>query len=49
MWVLADSSIAYTHDFNVYIGKAVGRKVSKWGLGYDVVMKLIATFFDQGY
>ena len=49
MWVLADSSNAYTYDFDVYIGKAAGRKVSEWGLGYDVVMKLIATLLDQGY
>ena len=46
MWVLADS---YTYDFDVYIGKAAGRKVSDWGLRNDVFMKLIATFFDQGY
>ena len=49
MWVLADSSNAYTCDFDVYIGKAAGRKVSELGLGYDVVMKLIATLLDQGY
>ena len=46
MWVLADSSNAYTCDFDVCIGKAAGRKVSEWGLGYDVVMKLIATLLD---
>ena len=49
LWVLAGSSNAYTYDFDVYIGKAAGRKVSEWGLGYDVVMKFIATLLDQGY
>ena len=43
------SSNAYTYDFDVYIGKAARRKVSEWGLGYDVVMKLIATLLDPGY
>ena len=49
LWVLADSSNGYTVDFNVYIGKAVGHEVSENGLGYDVVMRLIQPFLDQGY
>ena len=49
LWVLADSSNGYTCDFNVYIGRAAGREVSANGLGYDVVMKLMNPFFDQGY
>ena len=49
LWVLADSSNGYTVDFNVYIGKAAGRQVSANGLGYDVVMKLMAPLFNQGY
>ncbi|KAL9952183.1 hypothetical protein ACROYT_G039398 [Oculina patagonica] len=49
LWVLADSSNGYTIDFNVYIGRAAGRKVSANGLGYDVVMKLMDPFFNQGY
>ena len=49
LWVLADSSNGYTIDFNVYIGKAAGREVSANGLGYDVVMKLMNPFFNQGY
>ena len=49
LWVLADSSNGYTIDFNVYIGRAAGREVSANGLGYDVVMKLMDPFFDQGY
>ena len=32
MWVLADSSNAYTYDFDVYNGKAAGRKVSEWDM-----------------
>ncbi|XP_067045430.1 piggyBac transposable element-derived protein 4-like isoform X2 [Acropora muricata] len=49
LWVLADSSNGYTIDFNVYVGKAEGRNVSAKGLGYDVVMKLMEPYFNQGY
>lgn len=49
LWVLADSSNGYTIDFNVYIGRAAGRGVSVNGLGYDVVVKLIQPFLNQGY
>ena len=49
LWVLADSSNGYTIDFNVYIGKAAGRDVSVNGLGYDVVVRLMHNFFNQGY
>ena len=49
LWVLADSSNGYTVDFDVYIGRAAGRDVSAKGLGYDVVMKLIRNFLNQGY
>ena len=49
LWVLADSSNGYTIDFNVYIGKVVGQEVSAKGLGYDVVMRLMNPYFDQGY
>ena len=49
LWVLADSSNGYTIDFNIYIGKAAGRAVSANGLGYDVVMRLMAPYFNLGY
>ena len=49
LWVLADSCNGYTCDFTVYIGRAAGREVSANGLGYDVVMRLMNPFFDQGY
>ena len=49
LWVLADSSNGYTVDFNVYIGKAAGQNTSANGLGYDVVMKLIRPYMNQGY
>ena len=49
LWMLADSSNGYTIDFDVYIGRAAGRNVSANGLGYDVVMKLMNKFLDQGY
>ena len=49
LWVLADSCNGYTVDFDVYTGKAAGRNVSDNGIGYDVVMKLITPFLNQGY
>ena len=49
LWVLADSSNGYTVDFNVYIGKAAGRDISQHGLGYDVVVRLMEPFLNQGY
>ena len=49
LWVLADSSNGYTIDFNIYIGRAAGRDVSEHGLGYDVVMRLMEPYFNQGY
>ena len=49
LWVLADSSNGYTVDFNIYIGRAAGREVSANGLGYDVVMRLIAPYYNKGY
>lgn len=49
LWVLADSSNGYTVDFDVYIGRAAGRDVSEYGLGYDVVLKLMQRFLNQGY
>ena len=33
----------------VYIGKVEGQDVSVNGLGYDVVMKLMQPFLNQGY
>ena len=49
LWVLADSSNGYTIDFNVYIGRAAAGEVSDNGLGYDVVVKLMQPYFNQGY
>ena len=49
LWVLADSSNGYTVDFNIYIGTAAGQTISEHGLGYDVVMRLMAPYFGKGY
>ena len=49
LWVLADSANGYTIDFNIYIGKAAGHNIGEHGLGYDVVMRLIAPYFGLGY
>ena len=49
LWVLADSSNSYTVDFNIHIGKAAGQTIGEHGLGYDVVMRLMAPYFGKGY
>ena len=49
LWVLADSSNGYTVDFNTYIGRAAGQTIGGHGLGYDVVMHLMAPYFGKGY
>lgn len=49
LWVLADSSNGYTIDYDIYIGRAAGRDVSEHGLSYDVVMKLMQPYLNQGY
>ena len=49
LWGLDDSSNGYTIDYNIYIGRAAGRDVSEHGLGYDVVMKLMKPYLNQGY
>ena len=49
LWVLADSSNGYTVDFNIYIGRAAGQTISEHGLGYDVLMRLMAPYFGKGY
>ena len=49
LWVLADSANGDTIDFNSYIGKAAGQNIGEHGLGYDVVMRLMAPYFGLGY
>ena len=49
LWVLADSSIGYSVDLNVYIGKDASRKISKFGLGHDVVVRLISPYYNRAY
>ena len=48
LWVLADSDIGYTVDFNVYVGKEATKGISENGLRYDVVMQRMESFLDQG-
>ena len=48
LWVLADSSNGYTVDFNIYIGRAAGQSIGEHGLGYDVVMLLMAPYLGKG-
>ena len=47
-WVLADSSNAYVVDFKIYAGRAEGG-ISQYGLGCDVVRKLMLDYEGQGY
>ena len=47
--MLADSSNGYTVDFNIYSGRAAGQTIGEHGLGYDVVMRLMAPYFEKGH
>ena len=47
LWVLADSSIGYTYDFDVYLGTSTA--TSGFGLAYDVVMNLVKSIVNEGY
>ena len=47
--MLADSSNGYTVDFNTYTGRAAGQTIGGHGLGYDVVIHLMAPYFGKGY
>ena len=47
-WVLGDSSNAFVCDFDIYIGREAGRQISEYGLGYNVVMKLMQNYLNQG-
>lgn len=49
LWVLADSFNRYTVDFNLYTGRTAGQTIGEHGLGYDVVMHLMAPYFGKGY
>ena len=46
LWVLADTN-GYTCNVDVYTGASVEK--SNNGLEFDVIMKLIDPFFNQGY
>ena len=47
-WVLGDRSNADVVDFNICAGRAEGG-ISQYGLGYDVVRKLMLDYEGQGY
>ena len=47
--VLADSSIGYTVDLNIYIGKDASREINKFGLEHDVVVRLISSYYNLAY
>ena len=49
LWVLADSFNGYTVDFNIYIGKDASREITRFGLGHDVVVRLMSPYYNQGY
>ena len=48
LWVIADAATGYTFDYEVYTGKS-STVLSKFGLGYSVVMRLMKSLFGQGY
>ena len=48
LWVIADAGTGYTYNFEVYTGKT-GNAPPKFGLAYDVVIRLMKSLFGQGY
>ena len=48
VWFAADSSNSYVLSFDVYLGNE-GTQRRIYGLGYDVVMKLIRPFMNKNH
>lgn len=49
LFVLCDSVTGYTYIFEVYLGAADPHPVSRNGVTYDVVMRLMSSLLGQGY
>ena len=49
VWMAADSSNGYVLNFDVYLGKEVDGCRRIYGLGYDVVTKLIRPYMNQNH
>lgn len=45
VWSLADSQNGYVCDIDIYTGKRA--QPSQYGLGYDVVMRLMGDYVDK--
>jgi len=48
LWCLCNASNGYTVNFSIYRGKT-GEIISGNGLSYDVVVRLMDNYLDQGY
>lgn len=49
VWMLADSSNGYVLNFDVYLGKEAEGRRCIYGLGYDVVTKLIRPYMNRNH
>ena len=49
VWMAADSSNGYVLNFDIYLGKEVDGRPRIYGLGYDVVHKLIRPFMNRNH
>ena len=49
VWMAADSSNGYVLNFDVYLGKEVDGRRRIYGLGYDVVTKLIRPYMNRNH
>ena len=49
VWMAADSSNGYVLNFDVYLGKEGDGRRRIYGLGYDVVTKLIRPFMNRNH
>ena len=49
VWMAADASNGYVLNFDVYLGKELDGRPRIYGLGYDVVHKLIRPFMNRNH
>lgn len=49
VWMAADSSNGYVLNYDVYLGKEANQRSRIYGLGYDVVTKMIRPFMNKNH
>ena len=49
VWMAADSSNGYVLNYDVYLGKEANQRPRIYGLGYDVVTKMVRPFMNKNH